>query len=307
MASWECTTLPNDRSGGTIERQYEWCYDGRTFTWEAAFPEPLYETQRRRHRIYDYGAYVADEFTRQLFTNLAEEIRSVASRNGYDRRETAEFAARFVQSLPYTVDSVSTGYDNYPRYPVETLVDETGDCEDTSLLLSAILHGLGYRVGMLEFDSHLGVGVELGGTPGNITFDGVEYTYIEPTDTSWEIGQLPPRLDGEQVTLHRVDDSPALYAYWEGDTRGDRFACRGSLLNAGEGTARDVLFQVLLTDRHGEMVTAVETEWRTIGPDAQETWTDDVYVESDRLVTPEWRVGVGGILHDQGEAERRRT
>jgi len=32
----------------------------------------------------------------------------------------------FVQSLPYTSDLVTTGYDNYPRYPIETLIDMAG-------------------------------------------------------------------------------------------------------------------------------------------------------------------------------------
>jgi len=144
------------------------------------FPQQIYDVQTRRHRIYDYGAYVADRYTQEFFADLAAEIESVASEERWTQADIAAFASRFVQSYPYTSDSVSTGYNNYPRYPIETVVDETGDCEDTSLLLAAILYMLDYRVALLEFDSHLGVGVELRERPGNITFNGIPYTYIEP-------------------------------------------------------------------------------------------------------------------------------
>jgi len=307
MASWDCSTAPTESEGGsTIARTFEWSYDRSTFTWETEFSEQLYEIQRRRHRIYDYGAYVADTFTQEFFSNLANRIQSLASENRWGRSEVVEFATRFVQSLPYTVDSASTGYDNYPRYPIETLVDETGDCEDTSLLLAAILHGLGYHVVLLEFDSHLGVGVSLDDTPENITFDGTGYSYIEPTDTGWDVGELSPHLAGESVERHCIDNSPALYANWKGTTQGQRFHCGGAIFNAGEGPARDVTFQVFLNDRDGDRVTAIEQRWERIQSGRQVEWTDQAPVESGRYVTPEWVLGVEGIVHDEGEQDRQR-
>lgn len=306
MASWETTTFPTGENGGTITREFEWEYGNSTFTWQTEMPEELYEVQQRRHRIYDYGAYVADRFTQQFFADLATEIESVASSNQYDRREVVELASRFVQSLPYTVDSISTDYSNYPRFPIETLVDETGDCEDTSLLLAAILHGLGYRVGLLEFESHLGVGVDLDGVSGSVTFDGIEYSYIEPTDTSWNVGEVPPRLSGTSTTLHRIGDSPSLYTSLAGERRDETVSCTGVVVNAGKGTASNVVCQVRLKDDSGETVTALEQEWASISPDGEREWHDEVYVGSARPVTAEWRLGVEGLLHDQGEEERSR-
>ena len=303
MVSWETTTFPTGENSGTITREFEWECGNSTFTWQTEIPRELYEIQQRRHRIYDYGAYIADRFTQQFFADLSTEIESVASSNRYDRREVVELASRFVQSLPYTADSISTGYSNYPRFPVETLVDETGDCEDTSLLLAAILYGLGYRVGLVEFDSHLGVVVNLDGVSGSVTFDGIEYSYIEPTNTDWDVGELPPRLSGTSTTLHQIDDSPSLYTSWTGGRRDETVSCTGIVVNAGEGTASDVLFQVLLNDGRGEIVTALEQEWESIPPDGEREWQDEVYVGSAHPVSAEWRLGVEGLLHDQGERE----
>jgi len=308
MATWESSTLSVVQSSGEmIDRQYDWTYGNRTISYEMGLPREFYELQKRRHRIYDYGAYVADRFTQDFFSDLADELESIGNANRYSRREVVELATRFVQSLPYTVDTVSTGYSNYPRYPIETLVDETGDCEDSSLLLTAILDALGYRVGLLEFDSHLGVGVEVGGVSGNFEIGGVEYSYIEPTDSGWEVGELPSRLAGRSFTFHQVDDSPVLYSAWQGKIRGKTFACDGLVRNQGQGCARNVVFQLFLNDSQGETVTAVEQEWRSIEPGSQVRWTDEVYVEPDSPVTPEWIIGVEGTVHDRGEGERQRT
>jgi hypothetical protein len=67
--------------------------------------------------------------------------------------------------LEYTSDLVTEGYDEYPRYPIETLVDKGGDCEDTAILAASIIRGMGYGVVLLVFpktaDSpgHCAVGV----------------------------------------------------------------------------------------------------------------------------------------------------
>jgi len=64
-------------------------------------------------------------------------------------RETIDFVGSFVQQLPYTSDRVTTPYDEYPRFPLETLYEKGGDCEDTAILAATILKEMGYDVGNL--------------------------------------------------------------------------------------------------------------------------------------------------------------
>ena len=61
----------------------------------------------------------------------------------WSRQDRVDFVLSFVQSLPYTLDDVTTGYDEFRRYAVETLIEGGGDCEDTTILVAAILRGLG--------------------------------------------------------------------------------------------------------------------------------------------------------------------
>ena len=59
------------------------------------------------------------------------------------------FVISFTQSLKYSEDNITAGVGEYPRYPIETLVDQTGDCEDTSALLISLLESLGYEAAMI--------------------------------------------------------------------------------------------------------------------------------------------------------------
>ena len=73
------------------------------------------------------------------------------------------FVMAFVQSLPDTIDKGTTPYDEYPRYPVETLFARGGDCEDTPILVAALLDRLGYDVALLVLENaqHMAVGVSI--------------------------------------------------------------------------------------------------------------------------------------------------
>lgn len=105
------------------------------------------------------------------------------------------FLATFVQSLPYTSDSVTTGHDEYVRYPLETLIDDGGDCEDTAILLAALLKELGYDVVLLSPPGHMAVGVAVSAgvvhSYTTIEVHGVHYAYVETTGDGWRIGEVP--------------------------------------------------------------------------------------------------------------------
>ena len=67
----------------------------------------------------NYSVYVTHPLDDLYLEQLVEKIKKTAQQEGYTEHQTVEFAAAFIQSLPYTVDSVTTPYDEYPRYPIE--------------------------------------------------------------------------------------------------------------------------------------------------------------------------------------------
>lgn len=304
MPRWTHRTYPADIGSGEIyDREYAWEYDGHRFTWSLNLPEALYRARKNRTRIYDYGAYVADDLTQRTFRGFCENLESQRRTHGFTPRETAEFVARFVQHLEYTPDQVSTDYDNYPRYPIETLVDETGDCEDSSLLLATLLYGMGFQVGLLEFDSHLGVGVVIEEMRGNIEFDGTDYAYIEATDSGWEPGEVPRRYEGQAASLHRIDESPVVHAVWQAASQDDMLVCSGAVLNTGEGVAENVGFELTLTDGQGQCIETLWQEWESLAPGTEGRWRESVPMDSDTFVEPQWTLAIDRVIHDEGAGE----
>jgi hypothetical protein len=82
-------------------------------------------------------------------------------------------------------------------YPLETLLDGVGDCEDAVILAAALLKRLGYDVALLYYAGHCALGVAgAEGLPGDFVEDpqtGVRYFYGETTSEGWSLGQVPSR------------------------------------------------------------------------------------------------------------------
>ena len=108
----------------------------------------------------------------------------------------------FVQGLPYFKDDVSTKYDEYPRYPIETLVDNGGDCEDTAILTAAFLREMGYGVVLVNPTGHMAVGVKCSSCTGTYyTYNGDKYYYLETTGTGFKVGEISSKWKDAQVKI----------------------------------------------------------------------------------------------------------
>ena len=112
------------------------------------------------------------------------------------------FAVRFIQSLPYVEDAV-IGYDDYPKYPIETFVERNGDCEDTSYLAAAIINAMGIDTALLLLPGHMAVGV-WGSSDWSGTYyvkNGRRYYYYETTGSGWWFGEVPDEFKGMDATV----------------------------------------------------------------------------------------------------------
>ncbi len=186
--------------------------DGRTdgTDWQARFY--VYKSVYVRHRRADHGRgwaeFVTYETTNGTMANWARVLSGVAADIGFsDKRTQAEFVIDFVQSLPYVPDDVSTGYDDYTKFTVETLAELGGDCEDTSILLAGVLQAdpFGYDTVLIQPPGHMAVGIYGTDLPGTYwTKDGRDYYYLETTGEGWGVGDLPNAYRGESAYVYQV-------------------------------------------------------------------------------------------------------
>jgi len=212
-----CTLLPGTEltqspAGDNLTRAFEWKYNGRTYRWEVPIPAELLDYYRSLPRTRDYSEYVKDSHDDQYLALLCDKLSQAEVESDWSGK--IDFVLAFVQSLKYAPDE-TTGFDEYPRYPIETLVEEGGDCEDTSILFASIVGELGYGTVLLRFDDsrHMAAGVRISEDViadwpkgYSLTYyqdEGKYYAYCETTGSGWRIGEKPGWVtDTGAVIIH---------------------------------------------------------------------------------------------------------
>ena len=186
----------------TVIQNYHWTYQLTPWDWYLTIPLALYfeYTERPRPSSAEYFIELARDPNDDSYINkMVQQMNDAAVQQNYNEAQKLNFIIAFVQNLPYTRDSVTTPYDEHPRYPVETLFDRGGDCEDTSILLAALLDSMGYDVALLMLYNaeprHMAVGVSATGIYGSYyEYGGARYYYLETVGEGWQIGQIPPSI-----------------------------------------------------------------------------------------------------------------
>jgi predicted transglutaminase-like cysteine proteinase len=178
-----------------IDVSYEWNYGKNNWTYSMMIPEEAYEYYKtvERTKIHNYSYYVTDQSDDEYLAGLADKFKEAAEKENYSDLDMVKNIIFFVQNLNYLDDKVGTGYDEYPKFPLETLADQGGDCEDSAILLASLLRELGYGTVLLQFEDHMAVGVKgEDSIPGSYyEYEGSRYYYVETTSTGWDIGDVP--------------------------------------------------------------------------------------------------------------------
>lgn len=125
-----------------------------------------------------YRSFVYSGYMDEVYEAILGSLRKVKDQLSLDDDEYVELISVYVQSIPYLTDRNDTD----PKYPVETVYEDSGDCDDKSILLAGLLLKEGYDVALLEYDSeeHMNVGIKSNGCEYRDT----GYTTIESTDVN---------------------------------------------------------------------------------------------------------------------------
>ncbi|MGB9914882.1 MAG: Ig-like domain-containing protein [Candidatus Bathyarchaeales archaeon] len=158
-------------------------------------------------RDMDYAALV----TPDAFKPIAERLRSFTCDGVRGNEEFANAVLMLVHQIPYASGDV--------KYPVETLVENSGKCDTLSLLAASIMKAGGLDVVLLYFKEahHINVGVYLPYTPRGTwwwlpatgyEFNGRKYWIAECTAAmEWKVGDVPPILAEEQPAIIPLENS----------------------------------------------------------------------------------------------------
>jgi hypothetical protein len=190
---------------------FKWSYKGIEWTWSLDIPKALYDSYRSvpvstrtRNGLAGYGFLTT---TNDYYLKMvADKLEEATAQKNYEPYDQVSFVLAFVQSLPYTSDSVSSGFDEYPRFPLETLVDNGGDCEDTSILFATLTLIIGYGAVYINPPEHYAVGVLGDNLEGSYyTYNDKTYYYCETTGDGWEIGEIPSEFKDEKAYIYEIN------------------------------------------------------------------------------------------------------
>lgn len=205
--------------GRNVVKFLEWKY-GSPWKWEVMIPIDVlsyYEKVKRPRWKGDYSYYAEfidanDSGIQQLAFGLKEAISKKDNKaKPWTYYEEVMFIVKLVQSLRYTDDKL-TGFDDYTKYPMQTVNDGTGDCEDLAILCAALLHKLEYDVKLVHFDqtdgplAHLGLAVW--GENLKKPFwkkGGRDYYYVETTNNAFGFGEMPEEWSGTNIKSTLID------------------------------------------------------------------------------------------------------
>lgn len=140
-----------------------------------------------------YRAFVDEPHQEPLYEEMLIGLRGLRDSLGLDDDRYAELIVTLVQSLEYRTDPVYLE----PKFPVETVGDANGDCDDKTLLAAALLSREGYDVAILLFsaEQHVSLGIRSNGS----TYGDSGYALVETT-TPILFGWVPDSLNGD-ITL----------------------------------------------------------------------------------------------------------
>ena len=195
-------------SGATVHRTYRWHFQGRHFSFTHGFSLERYRYFQALPRVANhaqYALYATDPHDDRELASLIEKLEKTAQAANLNVWEKLNLIAAFVQSISYVPER-----EEYARYPLETLIDQKGDCEDSAILTAAVVQQMGYPVVLLVFleEKHIAVGISVSPPKsGNYCFyqyGGRHYYYLETTCAGWPIGMIPERYTStpEIVTLN---------------------------------------------------------------------------------------------------------
>lgn len=169
-----------------VDRTYTWAFEGHVYTYDltidyadVVYYRNLYAPEERWRGSESHTLSFITSNDKYIL-KIASDLQQMAA--GMSDLQTANFLLKFVQSTEYVLDEISMGYVEYLKFPLETLFDMGGDCEDTAILFCALADAMGYDTALFSLPDHVASGIAVDGCKGvSFTADSKMYYYCETT------------------------------------------------------------------------------------------------------------------------------
>lgn len=211
-ASEQLSDLQERLNSVIVTHQYTWYYLLQTRKLDLPVSLLAYIESKERPRPTEWSSYVdmaRDTKDDSYIYQVVYALHQLYLDGDINEVQTLDYVITFIRNMPYTVTNIATPYDGIPHYPLETLFERGGDSEDTSILVAALLHRMGYDVALLVLEDaqHMAVGVSLPGNLGSYyEYNGKKYFYLETTQLGWPLGTIPSPYQGSTAQVFPLNN-----------------------------------------------------------------------------------------------------
>jgi len=186
--------------GRYLPQSYTWNFEGTAWSGTYSIHDDWFQYYKNKPRSPTGTIYVT--YQDNAIKAIAKELEESAGSNNY---HVTSFVLSFIQGLSYVSD-YNTGYDELHKYPVETLVESNGDCEDTAYLAAAIIRAMDIDVLLVLLPGHMAIGIWTDSNQSGAYYElnGRRYYYFETTAEGWELGDIPSEFRYTPATLIKI-------------------------------------------------------------------------------------------------------
>ena len=192
-----------------IERTFTWNTNGHEATITLDIPQDLYDYYKNQPHPTErdtntFSIYTINERDRQYLHTLVNRLKDASEFKSYRARNDYRNVVAFVQSIAYAddIDPVTRQKTEYWKFPIETLADGNGDCEDTAILTAALIKEMGYDVAIVLLPEHAAVAVACENCNGYYyPLNGKRYYYLETTGAGFSPGTMDGKYQASKAAL----------------------------------------------------------------------------------------------------------
>lgn len=209
LTVYSLVSMAQDRDR-IITRTVKFSYDGYDFTDVLTFNYSDYAYYKSLPKNQEKKNYATEHDSHPYLLELAKVLDEDANQLGYTNFKLAEYLTAFVQqAVPYKPDPWNNGLD-YPKFPIESLVEQGEDCEGKAAMLVALLNVFGFDAVLVSLPGHMAAALSCSNCGGYYTHNGKKYSFIETTNSGWCIGCVPPEYSQIGATILDVP-KPTVY------------------------------------------------------------------------------------------------
>jgi hypothetical protein len=190
------------------ERKYFLLKGQSTYQLTLSITPSLYEYYQQKNHLLTRNNF-ANFVTPYSLALVAADIRSIFP----NEEDFVNAVLMFVHQIPYQIVAEA-------KYPVETIVENKGDCDLLSFIAASLIKAQNMDVVLFyyESESHMNIGVSLPSPPKDarttisyVDYGGNRYYMAECTggdwQNGWRVGECPLELEGAQVEVVTLEKS----------------------------------------------------------------------------------------------------